>query len=161
MPDFEELITTSLHRQAGQVDTSRRLAEEAYKRGRKVRTIRRVTAAVACVAALAVGVPLGVQHIGADGRHTPVEPAGTAPARTEPHTDPHDDPDSAGDDDGPAEEPTAAHPDDPAPHTEPHGEPTGSPGAEAPGRDRRRLHQTAARRRPEGSVVRGRRDPRR
>ena len=83
MPDIEEVIKTSLHRQAGQVDTSRRLAEEAYNRGRKIRTIRRVTAAVACAAALAVGVPLGIQQIGADGRHTPVEPADTAPARTE------------------------------------------------------------------------------
>ena len=76
MPEIDELVTTSLRGQAAKIDTTRRFAEEARRRASRVRTARRVTAAVACVVAAAIAVPTGL-HLAERGvvGTTDVEPA--------------------------------------------------------------------------------------
>jgi len=65
MPDIQEQLTESFHRQVRQVSAGPDLARNAYGQARRLQFRRRVAAGVACIAALALALPIGVDF--ADG----------------------------------------------------------------------------------------------
>lgn len=76
--DPEQLLRRSLRHKAEPVKARTPLADVAFVRARTIRLRRRITTAVACVAVLVAGVPLGVDLLGDNGPvATRVQPAGS------------------------------------------------------------------------------------
>lgn len=89
MHDLEDRVTASLRRQAERVTAAPGLARAAHQDGRRLRVRRRLTAAVVCVAALAIGVPVGLNLADVEGTSkTQIAPATTQSPAPRPSTTP-------------------------------------------------------------------------
>ncbi|MGH3488487.1 MAG: hypothetical protein ACRDP8_11335 [Actinopolymorphaceae bacterium] len=64
MSDIEEQLTASFHQQVRQVSAGPDLARRAYTQARRIRFRRRLSAGLACVAALAIALPVGLDVAG-------------------------------------------------------------------------------------------------